>query len=405
MGWRFATVPTLLIVARLIPAALALAPAAALAANPPPERAQDGKVHYAKQIKPLLHEKCHACHGALKQEANLRLDAVQLLRRGGDNGPLVVPGKAGESLLVHAVEGTHDIEKMPQDGAPLTADQLKLLRDWIDQGAAAADEPVPPSPREHWAFVPPVRPAVPKVKNERWVRNPIDAFVSAEHDRLGLTSLPEAPRHLLLRRVYVDLVGVPPTVDELRAFLADESPGAYDRVVDRLLADSRYGQRWGRHWMDVWRYADWAGYQKEVRDSRPGMWRWRDWIVESLNADVPYDRMVTLMLAADEQAGATAASGRAGDGGAGDLRAGGYLARSWYKFNRNVWRDNTVEHFGKAFLGLTVACAKCHDHKYDPIEQREYYQLRAYFEPTDVRSDPAAGSDRMAVGSKNARNW
>jgi len=365
-------------------------------------------VDYARQIKPLLHEKCNACHGALKQKAGLRTDAVQLLRSGGDNGPLVVAGKPDESLLIHAVEGTHDVEKMPREGTPLSGEQLTLLRTWIEQGAVAADEPIPARPGDHWSFRPPLRPTVPAVKNAV-VRNPIDAFVAADRDRLGLSPLDQAPRQVLLRRVYLDLVGVPPTPAEMQAFLADGSPDAYERTVDRLLADERHGQRWGRHWMDVWRYSDWAGYKAEIRDSRRGIWRWRDWIVESLNADRPYDEMVRLMIAADELVGqpalgarpspaapasplATAGEhARAPDYNADDLRAGGYLARSWFRYNRNVWMDNTVEHFGKAFLGLTLNCARCHDHKYDPISQEEYYQFRAFFEPIDVRSDPVAG--------------
>lgn len=352
-----------------------------LVASVLPTAASAADVDYVRQIRPLLHEKCNACHGALKQKAGLRTDAVQLLRRGGDSGPLVVPGKPEESLLVHAVEGTHDAEKMPLDGAPLTAEQLALLRSWIRQGAKADDEPVPASPAEHWAFKLPTRPAVPKPTPAAGaIRNPIDAFVSAERQSRGLSSLKEAPRHLLLRRLYLDLVGVPPTPAEMQTFLDDQAPDAYEKVVDRLLADTRYGQRWGRHWMDVWRYSDWAGYNDEIRESRRGIWRWRDWIIESVNGDRPYDEMVRLMIAADEQAVDPA-----------DLRAGGYLARSWYKFNKNIWMDNTVEHFGKAFLGLTLNCARCHDHKYDPIEQTEYYQLRAIFEPIDIRSDPVAG--------------
>src|SRR5690606_27292428 len=160
-----------------------------------------------------------------------------------------------------------------------------------------------------------------------------------------------------LRRVYLDLIGLPPSPDELEAFLADDSTDAYAKVVERLLADPRHGERWGRHWMDVWRYSDWYGYQAELRNSQRHIWRWRDWIVESLNNDVPYDRMLTLMLAADEVAPTDPEA----------LRATGFLARNYYKFNRDVWLDRTVEHTGKAFLGLTFNCAKCHDHMFDPI--------------------------------------
>jgi hypothetical protein len=209
------------------------------------------------------------------------------------------------------------------------------------------------------------------------IRNPIDLFLAAEHERQGLIPRPEAPKAVLLRRVYLDLVGLPPTRADVEAFLADTSPGAYERVVDRLLASPAYGERWGRHWMDVWRYSDWAGYGAEVRDSQPFIWHWRDWIIESLNEDVGYDRMVQEMLAADELA--------PGDEDA--LRATGFLVRNWYKFNRNVWLDRIVEHTGKAFLGITLNCARCHDHFFDPIGQKEYYAFRAIFEPHNIRTD------------------
>jgi hypothetical protein len=230
-------------------------------------------------------------------------------------------------------------------------------------------------------FEPVRRPALPPVKNTSWVRNPIDAFVAAEHEAHGLTPRPEAPKHVLLRRAYLDLIGLPPGRDELHAFLADESPDAFEKVVDRLLSSPQYGERWGRHWMDVWRYADWAGYGAEVRDSQKHIWRWRDWIVESLNDDKGYDRMVVEMLAGDEVAPTDPDT----------LRATGFLARNWYKFNRNVWLDNTVEHTAKAFLGVTLNCARCHDHFFDPISQKEYFQFKAFFEPIDVRTDRLPG--------------
>ena len=233
----------------------------------------------------------------------------------------------------------------------------------------------------HWSFVPPTRPVMPAVKNARWVRNPIDAFIASEQEKRGLIPRPPADKATLLRRVYLDLIGLAPTRDELHAFLADSSPDAYERVVDMLLASPRYGERWGRHWMDVWRYSDWAGYGAEIRDSQPFLWRWRDWIVESLNADKGYDRMVQEMLAGDEIA----------PGDPQIVRATGYLARSYYKFNRNVWLENAVEHTSKAFLGMTMNCAKCHDHKYDPLAQKEHYQFRAIFETYNIRTDPAPG--------------
>ncbi len=254
----------------------------------------------------------------------------------------------------------------------LGAATLALLAQAV-AGTTRADE---------WSALQPVkRPGVPAVRNAAWVRNPVDAFIAAEHEARGLRPRPEAGRASLLRRVYYDLIGLPPTPEELRAFLADSSPEAYERVVDRLLDDPRYGERWGRHWMDVWRYSDWAGWGKQVRDSQPHIWRWRDWIVESLNADKGYDRMVVEMLAGDELA----------PGDASVLRATGYLVRNFKLLSREKWMQDTVDHTAQAFLGVTLGCARCHDHMYDPISQKEYYQVRAVFEPYQVRIDRVPG--------------
>jgi hypothetical protein len=225
------------------------------------------------------------------------------------------------------------------------------------------------------------RPPVPAVQNTAWVRNPIDALLAAEHEARGLTPRPEAPRAVLLRRVYLDLIGLPPTREELHAFLANASPDAYEKVVDGLLSRPEHGERWGRHWMDVWRYSDWAGWGAQVRDSQPNVWRWRDWIVESLNADKGYDQMLVEMLAADE------ASPEDADA----LRATGFLVRNFKLLSREKWMQDVVEHTFLAFQGVTVGCARCHDHMYDPILQREYYQLRAVFEPHKVRADRLPG--------------
>jgi mono/diheme cytochrome c family protein len=233
-----------------------------------------------------------------------------------------------------------------------------------------------------WKPLDPVkRPPLPDVKRTDWVRNPIDRFIAAEHEALGLAPRPEASRDVLLRRIHLDLVGLPPTAEELRAFRADHSKDAYERVVERLLTSKQYGERWGRHWMDVWRYSDWAGFGAQIRDSQPHIWRWRDWIVESLNEDKGYDRMLLEMLAGDELA-------------PDDPRvvvATGYLVRNWKLLSREKWIQDTVEHTAQAFLGLTLQCAKCHDHMYDPILQSEYYQVRAIFETHGVRIDRVPG--------------
>jgi hypothetical protein len=237
-------------------------------------------------------------------------------------------------------------------------------------------------------FEPVKRPAVPAVAKE-WAKNPIDAFIAQQQEAVGVTAAAPASKVVLLRRVYLDLIGLNPTLAEIAAFEADRSADAYEKVVDRLLADPRYGQRWARHWMDIWRYSDWAGWGEQVRDSQPHIWRWRDWIVESLNGDKGYDQMLIEMLAADEL--------YAEDDNA--LRATGFLARNFKMLSREQWLEDTVNHTSRAFLGLTMHCAKCHDHKFDPITQEEYYQLRAVFEPYDVRIDPVPGqADKKVDG-------
>ena len=275
------------------------------------------------------------------------------------------------------------------EGVPLSAAEVATLRAWIDQGAKAPPEPVPDDPRQHWAFQPPVRPGIPRSRTPAGRATRSTPSSRGGMRPSGLTPSPPVGRDLWLRRVYLDLIGLPPTREERQAFLADESTNADETMVDRLLADPRHGERWGRHWMDVWRYSDWYGLGEEIRDSQPHIWHWRDWIVESLNADKGYDRMVVEMLAGDELAPDDPAT----------LRATGFLVRNWYIFNRNAWLANTVEHTAKAFLGLTINCARCHDHKYDPISQAEYYRFRAFFEPYQIRIDRVPGqADRTKAG-------
>jgi hypothetical protein len=352
-------------------------------------------VDYAGEVKSILSKHCYACHGAVKQKAKLRLDTASSIHKGGDSGPAVVPGHSDESLIVDAVTGQSGWRMPPEsEGAPLSSGEIAALTAWIDQGAKApADDQPQPDPRAHWAFQTPQRPEVPTGDalgpQAAWVRNPIDAFLAAEHRRRGLRPRPAADPATLIRRVHLDLTGLLPSPDLVRAFEADPSDQAYEAIVDRLLASPQYGERWARHWMDLWRYSDWDGWVNEVRESQPHIWRWRDWIVESLNRDVPYSEMIVAMLAADE----------AWPGNDDALRATGFLVRNWYKFNRNVWLENTVEHTSKAFLGITINCAKCHDHKYDPIAQSEYYAFRAFFEPHSVRTDQIPGQpDTTKVG-------
>ena len=346
----------------------------------------DEPVDYVKQIKPILRERCFACHAALKQEGGLRLDTAALASKGGESGAAIKPGDAAASLLLKRVTATDEAERMPQEGEPLTGAQVTLLRRWIAAGAKGPmDEQPEADPTKHWAFQPIARPAVPQT-GAGWVRNPIDAFLQQRHQQQGIKPQPEAPRIVLLRRLHLDLIGIPPTLEEIAACEADSSPQWYQQTVKRLLDDPQHGERWARHWMDVWRYSDWWGLGNQLRNSQKHIWHWRDWIVESLNQDTPYDEMVRLMLAADELH----------PNDLGKLRATGYLARNYWLFNRPQWMEETVEHVSKGFLGLTVNCSRCHDHKYDPLEQTDYYRLRAFFEPYHVRMDVVPGEPDLA---------
>ncbi|QDV57748.1 PSD1 and planctomycete cytochrome C domain-containing protein [Rosistilla oblonga] len=332
-------------------------------------------VDYLTDIKPMLETKCYSCHGVLKQEADLRLETRALMLESDS----IVPGNAAESLLFERVCSPDD-DRMPppEDGAALKPAELALLKAWIDAGAIAPDEPTPVAPEQHWSFLTVEKPPIPKLSgtvSDSVIANPIDSFLQARREALQLQVQPPADRPLALRRLYLDLIGLPPTSEQL----ADERP--WDQIVDELLASPEHAQRWARHWMDIWRYSDWYGLGVQLRNSQKHIWHWRDWIVESLQADKGYDQMVMEMLAGDELAPSDPDV----------LRATGFLARNYYLFNRTTWLDSTIEHTGKAFLGLTLNCAKCHDHKYDPITHVDYYRMRAIFEPHQVRLDPVPG--------------
>ena len=348
---------------------------------------QGSNALFTSYIRPLLETQCLNCHGAGQvKRSGFDLSTRDGLLRGGDTGPAVVPGNARESALYKRV--SHEIQPgMPFQSAKLSEEQLARIREWIDAGApydGPLNAKVARRISTHWAFHAPKKPAVPQVKNAAFVHNPIDAFIAAEHEKRQLRPMPAADNRVLLRRVYLDLIGLPPTQEEVQAFLADNSRDAYEKVVDSLLARPQYGERWGRHWMDIWRYSD--VYGSADRSSRPHIWHWRDWIIESLNQDKGYDRFIQEMLAGDELAPTDPKV----------LAGTGFLGRNYYLYNRDLWLQDTVEHTATAFLGLTIRCARCHDHKYDPIAQEEYYRFRAFFEPEDIRMDRLPGQPDLA---------
>ena len=363
----------------------------------PVTNAAPPKVDYQKQIKPLLARHCNGCHGAKKVMSGFRTDAGRLAARGGDRGAGIVPGQPEKSLLFQVLTGTDDIERMPYEKPPLKPAEISLIKEWIAQGAKfPADEKVVRGRRtsDHWAFQPIVRAKLPAVNNPAWTRNAIDAFVLSRLDREKLVPAPEADRVTLLRRLSLDLLGLPPSPDQVDRFLADTAPGAYDRLVDRLLASPRYGERWGRHWLDLARYADSNGF---TIDGARSIWKFRDWVIDAINADVPFDRFSTEQLAGDLMPG----------GRLDQLVATGFHRNTLvnqeggtddeqFRVDAVVDRVSTT---GAVFLGLTVGCARCHEHKFDPISQRDFYQLFAVFNNCEDNNDANALNPKISVPS------
>jgi hypothetical protein len=357
----------------------------------PPETTRDIAALF-EDVRPILETKCLVCHGGKFKQAGLDISTRENLLKGSDeHKDVVVAGDSESSRLIKKIR--HEDEPgMPYQSDKLPADAIAKVEAWINAEAPYAAALVLPAElsekafshgQDHWAYQKPIKAPVPKVRDRDWVRNPIDAFVAAERDKRSLRPVPVAAKRTLVRRLYLDVLGLPPTPEQLELFLSDPDPRAYEALVTRLLDSPQYGERWGRHWMDVWRYSDWYGRRSagDIRNSQPFVWHWRDWIIESLVADKPYDRMIQEMLAADEIAPTDTDA----------LRATGYLVRNWFRFNRNVWVRDTVEYTAAGFLGVTIKCARCHDHKFDPIAQEEYYKLRAFFEPHDVRTDRIPG--------------
>jgi Protein of unknown function (DUF1553)/Protein of unknown function (DUF1549)/Planctomycete cytochrome C len=327
------------------------------------------KIDFNRDIRPILSDKCFQCHGpdSKKRKADLRLDLPESTFGAAASGErAVVPGKLDESQLFHRITSTEDEEKMPPPSAkkPLTPSEIERLKAWIEAGA--------PYPR-HWAFVAPVRPRAPGTRKSSWVKSPIDAFILARLEKEGLAPSPEADRATLIRRLSLDLIGLPPTVAEVDAFVADKSANALETVVERLLASPHYGERWARLWLDAARYADSDGYEK---DKLRQVWFFRDWVANALNRDLPYNQFIIDQIAGDMLPGATQDQ----------IVATGFLRNSMIneeggvdpeQFRMEAMFDR-MDAIGKSVLGLTIQCAQCHTHKFDPITQEDYYRLFAF---------------------------
>ena len=325
-----------------------------------------GRVDFNREIRPILSDGCFTCHGPDEKtrKARLRLDT----KEGAFAKPgVIVPGEAAKSRLIDRVTSKDPAVVMPPPSAAhkLTERQIELLRQWINEGAQW---------NEHWAFLPPARPEAPKVGNAAWVRNPIDAFVLARLEKEGLKPAPEADRATLLRRLSFDLTGLPPTTAELDAFLADKSPDAWEKQVDRLLASPRYGERMAMQWLDFARYADTHGYHI---DSHRDMWPWRDWVIRAFNANKPFDQFTVEQLAGDLLPDATPDQKIATGFNRNHMInfEGGAIPEEYL----NEYLVDRVETTASTWLAMTMGCARCHSHKYDPISQKEFYQFYAFF--------------------------
>ncbi|HEX4792417.1 MAG TPA: PSD1 and planctomycete cytochrome C domain-containing protein [Humisphaera sp.] len=359
--------------------------------------ANPGTIDFVRDIQPILKNNCYKCHGADKQKGQIRFDSRESVLAGGQTGKAIEPGKGQESRLIHRVMGLDGDDRMPLKSDPLSDKQIALLKSWIDQGAkwpdgaSVADATI----ERHWAYMKPKREPLPKVSNEAWCRNPIDYYILARLDKEGLTPSKEADRTTLIRRVSLDLIGLPPTLKEVDDFLNDTSPDAYEKVVDRLLASPHYGERQGIHWLDLARYADSNGYEK---DRQRSMWPYRDWVINAYNSDMPFDEFTIEQLAGDLLPDATLQQKIASGFNRNTmLNEEGGVDPDEYFYYALVDRVNTTS---TVWLGSTINCSQCHNHKYDPFTQKDYYRLMAYFNSTAPETTKGAGSDPHDVSAR-----
>ncbi|HUR54654.1 MAG TPA: DUF1549 domain-containing protein, partial [Gemmataceae bacterium] len=371
--------------------------AAFVLAFAPPHRAQADGIDFARDVRPILQKHCTRCHGERKQEGGLRLDVRRRALAGGDTGPAIVPGKGGE--LLKRIASRDEKVQMPP-GEPLAGADLAILRGWVAKGATWPDEFAGKEPaEEHWAFRPLKSPAVPE---ERGASTAIDRFVRAKLREAGISPSPPADARTLVRRLHLDLIGLPPTPDEAKHFLDTPSSDAYEKLVDRLLASPHFGERWGRHWLDLARFAESDGYEND--NLRLDAWRFRDWVIAAVNDDVPFDRFTVEQLAGDLLPDATV----------GQRVAAGFhrhtLWNSAASADKEEFRTHAIkdraETTGLVWMGLTVGCAQCHSHKYDPISQREYYQLYAFFNRTenaDVKLADGKSAPTLKAANRETR--
>jgi hypothetical protein len=379
---------------RTLAAMLAVASCTGTASAQPLTAERDA--FFESRIRPVLAGTCFACHGGKKTSGGLRVDSREALLKGGGRGPAVVPGDVSASLVLRALRHVSGDLRMPPENK-LPDQTIADFETWVRQGApwpALAWKQAPQAEKQHWAFQP-VKKRPPPIDPSGWAQNPIDCFILAELRQHGLKPAPPADRRVLLRRLYFDLIGLPPDPEDVAAFLSDTSPAAVARVVDRLLASPHYGERWGRHWMDVVRYADTAGDNADY--PIPEIYRYRDYIIDAFNRDQPYDQFVREQIAGD-----LLGAGGPPEKYAERVVATGFLAlsRRYATAPYELWHltlEDTIDTVGQAYLGLTLRCARCHDHKFDPVTMEDYYGLYGIFASTRF---PYTGSEEFASMKK-----
>ncbi|WP_298858798.1 DUF1549 domain-containing protein [uncultured Gimesia sp.] len=365
---------------------------------------------FEKEVRPLLIKHCLECHGEKKQKGELRLDSLKAILQGGESGPAIVPGKSNESLLVDAIN--FESFEMPPENK-LKDKEIAVLTRWVNTGAYWPENKnyvikqrnnenfFTEEDRNFWSFQPVKPTKVPQVDQIDWSKNPVDAFIYDRLKKAGLTPADEASRTTLIRRAYYDLIGLPPTVEQINAFVNDTSPNAWSRLIDELLENPHYGEKWARHWLDVVRYAESDGFNQDA--FRPEIWRYRDYVIRSFNDDKPYSQFVREQLAGDEIAPEDPDA----------LAATGFLRHNLYEYNqrdsRTQWNDildNLTDATGDVFMGVSMGCARCHDHKFDPIPHQDYYRLQAFFAPLMPRDDvPFATPKELAGYNQKLEIW
>ncbi|MDX1951580.1 MAG: PSD1 and planctomycete cytochrome C domain-containing protein [Verrucomicrobiota bacterium] len=363
-----------------------------------PTKGDDAGIEFFEtKVRPVLAEHCYQCHSekSEKLKGGLLVDSREGMMKGGDTGASIVPGDPDKSLLIQAVRYTDEALQMPPKNKKLSSEQIADLEAWVKMGAPAPQkagvklaENKIDLVKKHWAFQPVQKPALPSVKNKRWIRNEIDIFILAGLEKNGLKPSPQADRRTLIRRASFDLIGLPPSPEEVRNFINDKAPDAYEKMIDRLLASPHYGERWARHWLDVARYADTKGYVFQEERRYPYAYTYRDYVIRAFNEDLPYNRFIVEQLAADQlELGEDKRP----------LAAMGYLTLGRRFLNNEPdIIDDRIDVVTRGMLGLTVSCARCHDHKYDPVPTKDYYSLYGVFASSiEPKEKPLLGKDSL----------